>query len=166
MKTMNKKGQGAMEYLMTYGWAILVVLIVGIVLWQLGIFSGIGGGANRASGFNVLAPVDKTIYGTGTTVNFTLENRAGNAITITAVGTTVTGASSCTVYYNATTDLTIGTDPVPMSAGQSKDVECTVATAMLEGDQFAVELDITYEERIAGKVLTKHDGGTIRGIAD
>ena len=41
MKLKNK-GQGAMEYLMTYGWAILVVMIVGVVLWQLGVFGGVG----------------------------------------------------------------------------------------------------------------------------
>ena len=34
----NLKGQGAMEYLMTYSWAILVVAIVGMVLWQIGVF--------------------------------------------------------------------------------------------------------------------------------
>jgi len=33
------KGQGAMEILLTYGWAILVVIIVGVVLWQMGIFN-------------------------------------------------------------------------------------------------------------------------------
>jgi len=37
--TMKKTGQGAMEYLMTYGWAILVVIIVGVVLWQMGLFN-------------------------------------------------------------------------------------------------------------------------------
>ena len=36
---MNKKGQGAMEYLMTYGWAIIIVIIVGVALWRLGIFT-------------------------------------------------------------------------------------------------------------------------------
>ena len=38
-KLLGMRGQGAMEYLMTYGWAILVVMIVGIVMWQLGIFN-------------------------------------------------------------------------------------------------------------------------------
>jgi hypothetical protein len=33
------KGQGAMEYLTTYGWAILVVVIVGLVLYQAGVFN-------------------------------------------------------------------------------------------------------------------------------
>src|SRR3989344_3213716 len=39
----NKKGQAAMEFLMTYGWAILVVLIAVAALYALGIFSGGGG---------------------------------------------------------------------------------------------------------------------------
>jgi len=34
-----KKSQAAMEFLMTYGWAILVVLIVIGVFWQMGIFN-------------------------------------------------------------------------------------------------------------------------------
>ena len=33
------KGQGAMEYLTTYGWAILVVVIIGLVLFQAGVFN-------------------------------------------------------------------------------------------------------------------------------
>ncbi len=35
----NRKGQSAMEYLMTYGWAIIIVIIVGVVLWKLNIFT-------------------------------------------------------------------------------------------------------------------------------
>jgi hypothetical protein len=35
----STKGQGAMEYLTTYGWAILVVVIVGLVLYQAGVFN-------------------------------------------------------------------------------------------------------------------------------
>ena len=36
---MNKRAQSAMEYLMTYGWAILVVLIALGALFYLGVFS-------------------------------------------------------------------------------------------------------------------------------
>ena len=34
-----KKAQSAMEYLMTYGWAILIVIIVAAALYALGIFT-------------------------------------------------------------------------------------------------------------------------------
>ena len=35
----NKKAQSAMEYLMTYGWAILIIAIVLAALFSLGVFS-------------------------------------------------------------------------------------------------------------------------------
>ena len=35
----NRKAQTSMEYLMTYGWAIIIVIIVGVALWRLGIFT-------------------------------------------------------------------------------------------------------------------------------
>ncbi|RLC40838.1 MAG: hypothetical protein DRH44_08080, partial [Candidatus Coatesbacteria bacterium] len=77
------KGQGAMEYLMTYGWAILVVMIVGVVLWQLGVFGGAGGGVNRATGFTTIKCFDRTIQlkdSTNLTATFT--NAAGTPVTI------------------------------------------------------------------------------------
>ena len=41
----SKKGQSAMEYLMTYGWSILIIAIVLVSLFELGIF-----GNNSLSG--------------------------------------------------------------------------------------------------------------------
>jgi hypothetical protein len=41
-KKRSDKSQSAMEYLMTYGWAILIIAVVLGVLFQLGVFSGIG----------------------------------------------------------------------------------------------------------------------------
>ena len=36
----RSKAQSAMEYLMTYGWAILVIAVVLGALFELGVFSG------------------------------------------------------------------------------------------------------------------------------
>jgi len=36
---MRKKAQTAMEYLMTYGWAILIIIVVVAALYALGVFS-------------------------------------------------------------------------------------------------------------------------------
>jgi len=33
------KGQAALEFLMTYGWAILIVIAVAIALWRMGVLS-------------------------------------------------------------------------------------------------------------------------------
>ena len=39
MKKAHKKGQGALEYLMTYGWALLIIVVVGAALYALGVFT-------------------------------------------------------------------------------------------------------------------------------
>lgn len=35
----GRKGQGALEYLTTYGWAVLVVISVGLIMWKFGLFN-------------------------------------------------------------------------------------------------------------------------------
>ncbi len=35
------RSQSAMEYLMTYGWAILIISVVLAALFRLGVFSGV-----------------------------------------------------------------------------------------------------------------------------
>lgn len=39
MKVDSKKGQAALEFLMTYGWAILILAVVVSLLWQAGVFN-------------------------------------------------------------------------------------------------------------------------------
>ncbi len=78
MKKMDSKGQGAMEYLMTYGWAIMVVMIVGVVLWQMGIFK-MGSGGTGMSGFGAVKPLDHTSTGAGN-LDLTLTNGVGARI--------------------------------------------------------------------------------------
>lgn len=34
-----RRGQGSLEFLMTYGWVLLVILVVMVVMWQWGLFS-------------------------------------------------------------------------------------------------------------------------------
>ena len=55
---MKKKGQSAMEYLMTYGWAILIVIVVVAALYSMGVFSGGGGGVPCSPCFSTFAYID------------------------------------------------------------------------------------------------------------
>jgi hypothetical protein len=50
------RAQGAMEYLMTYGWAILLIMIVGVAMWQLGIFNTGSTIPTTSTGFEALKP--------------------------------------------------------------------------------------------------------------
>jgi len=87
------KGQTAVEYLMTYGWAILIILIVAGVLAYYGIFAPAGFLGPSASGFSqvyVLSPWD---FKTDGNLTIQIENRVGTSINVTniygAVGTSV-----------------------------------------------------------------------------
>ncbi len=54
---MIRRGQGALEYLMTYGWAILVVMVVGITMWHLGMFNMGSAIPPTSTGFSVMKPL-------------------------------------------------------------------------------------------------------------
>ena len=155
MKTMNKKGQGAMEYLMTYGWAILVVLIVGIVLWQLGIFSGLGGSANKSLGFSggKVGIIDASIKcTTAQALTFTVSNQAGASLS--NLNVTATG---CTLAANVTQDYT-------MIAGGTQEIAfgtCTSISTTAGDKNDIIDVTIEYNERVAGTVISRTQTGRI-----
>jgi len=61
---MNKKSQSAMEYLMTYGWAILVVLIALGALFYLGVFTpAVPNTVNIPAPFSYIDILPKTASG-------------------------------------------------------------------------------------------------------
>ena len=46
-----KKGQGAIEYLMTYGWALLVIVVVGAALYASGVLNPASYVTNKCTAF-------------------------------------------------------------------------------------------------------------------
>jgi hypothetical protein len=100
LKRSVSRGQGAMEYLMTYGWAILVVMIVGIAMWRLGVFN-MGSSTPTSSGFSTLKPLLATcqiktqpIVSPGTPINgFACQfvNAAGTNVRLRDLHLTVDG---------------------------------------------------------------------------
>jgi len=87
------KGQTALEYLITYGWAILVILVVLAVLWYYGVFSPgkwAGESVSEGSAFKV---VDKQL--TGNTLTLILGDKTGGQTTISLVEAAgdITGSS-------------------------------------------------------------------------
>src|SRR3989344_7475382 len=96
------KGQSAMEYLMTYGWAILVVVAVVAALYGLGVFRG-GGNVGCSPCFGYFAFVD---YSNGTLV---IRNGPNEINTITL--TSPSGASITPTTAVAGVSLTITNIP-------------------------------------------------------
>jgi len=72
-----------MEYLMTYGWAILIIIVVGISMWQMGLFSPGAAIATSFSGFSTLRPIEQyCVAGPGgsDTLTVVLANTAGRSV--------------------------------------------------------------------------------------
>ena len=119
-----KKGQGAMEYLMTYGWAILVVLIVGIVLWKTGLF---GTRATGQSGFDVLIPAEWKISNGVNQSTIIFRNVAGK--TLSSVSVTL-GTDGNGTYSLGTVgpgkEVTLSNANATCTAGSSAEVNATI----------------------------------------
>lgn len=159
MKFLNKKAQGAMEYLMTYGWAILVVMIVGVVLWQLGIFGGGPGAVNTASGFAKIRVLEPSIKYTGTTVTFDVVNGVG--MVISNLDTTPAGdCVSADKSISASNPAAGETVQVTLGVGF---VQCSSKSP---GQSFTVPLTFTYNQTVAGTLVSHTDTGTIMGTAE
>ena len=160
---MKRKAQAAMEYLMTYGWAILIVIIVAAALYALGIFDpGTWTGA-RATGFtNVGAPSSggwKLAAAVGPNqFTMVMSNNLPSRISIDPTATTVTvGATACTgvgVLGNTTDAQIVGIgSPFNVTAN------CGVQTA---GSAYTTTVTITYDNLDTG--LTGFtESGTLTG---
>ena len=101
-----KKGQAALDFLMTYGWAIALVVIVAAALFALGVFDVSNFVGTKASGFSGVGVAGWQMQGTVLSVKFT--NQVGQRINITGasavIGTeTKTNLTATTLDNGATT---------------------------------------------------------------
>src|SRR3989344_9280491 len=124
---MKKRGQAAMEFLMTYGWAILAAIIVVGVLWYL-----IGSPGNLAGNkFTISSPLVSNAMsitagaaGAGT-IALEFRNGAGEDIIVTQVKI----APDCDLAANAPVNIV----DVPIAAGVIDDVLVTCPLALTSG---------------------------------
>jgi len=101
---LSRKGQQSLEYLLTHSWAIMVVLLIGGLLWRMGVFSP-SKGEKTIRGFSGLEVVDFGIYGNPSnhhcTVLLTMVNNRANPVRVTGMSTsinsqeTIPGARGC-----------------------------------------------------------------------
>ena len=172
----RRKGQSAMEYLMTYGWAILVVMIVGIAMWRLGVFS-MSPSTLTFTGFAKMKP---QLAGTGLshdgTMTLVMTNGVGAPIYIKKPGVnmSIQGsycasdsigcvdtslAADCTEFQGCLN----GQDCGPIAPGDNFKIVfegCKPGTA---GSVYVADVSINYRVSI-GSASTDHtESGSIRG---
>ncbi|SRR3989344_1518983 len=156
----QKKGQAAMEFLMTYGWAILAAIVAIGVLAYFGVFS-----PGKIAGSNAI--VNNPFYAASWQVNTTdanleLLNNGGDTVKVYNVTVTGSGTSTGTVcggtgYF--------GLNTISMDPGAQKLIvsHCT-GTALTVGNNFAGNIQIQYFK--SGSALNQSATGTIRAAID
>ncbi len=175
MKKIGNKGQGAMEYLMTYGWAILVVMIVGVVLWQLGVFGG-GPGTATATDFSKIKPLNpgEIQLTANKNISAIFLNGAGNTITLTAANITFTAPSGATCGPAAYAKLAGTTGVIPnlnvvgntLSVGQGDTFDLTIdgcTNLGTTGGRYSSEICMVYDIEVGGFTRTRIECGKVSG---
>lgn len=85
------RGQVALEFLLTYGWAILLITVIALLLWQMGVFNPAGQVRPGSSGFWGVVPFEDFTYNDEGVLMIPISNKVGGRIDITAVNATVEG---------------------------------------------------------------------------
>ncbi len=89
----SKKAQSALEYMMTYGWAILVIVIVAVILYSMGIFNPSSNITSGYTGFvNMPVLAQDCISNVGLFIY--VGNSVGHTITITTINVTLQNGST------------------------------------------------------------------------
>ncbi len=187
MKFLGKKGQGAMEYLMTYGWAILVVMIVGVVLWQLGIFNPPA--STTVTKFVKIRPlnpgqIEQKADANADGLSVVFVNLAGDTVHIKNIDVNYTSPpGDCTPSGSGTVTLPDGTSrtiandgdlqsggvdeslPVPQDGTFSLKFLCANADkpALASGSRYELTMKIGYEISVGGFPQNRTETGIIKG---
>ncbi len=90
---------------MTYGWAILIVIAIIAVAWQMGVFKLSGECQKGASGFWGVVPTDFIMAANGN-LTLSLTNNVGAPVNVTSINATMGGTSDAN--NTLTTDVPAG----------------------------------------------------------
>ncbi len=163
---MNRKGQAAMEYLMTYGWALLVIVIVISVLLLLNI-----GPQSQCNLDDPSLRCDQVLpviteSGTSKNLHVVLNNGKSNGISVTKM--------ACSKDNAVTPAYVPLASPVNIPAGSRASIKfvCGDAVNLQQGGTFSGKVFIQYKadndptgypERVAsGGIVAKDTGaGTV-----
>ena len=157
-----RKGQAAMEFLMTYGWAILVVLAAIAALAYFGVLSPSRFLPERCDFPAGLTCIDKAVVdGSQNTIVMAMTNNIGGSVNISNIA-----ESSTTTACGAISDITVGgaAPPVTVINGQRFIINVTCSTDLISGDRFKSDLVVTYINSDTG--LSHPSTGTVSGKVD
>ena len=154
---MHNKAQAALEFLTTYAWAFLVIIIMVGSLAYFGVLSpskllpdrcnfGPEVGCNK----NTMV-VDNVL---DNTLNMRLGNNAGTPVTVTSatVTTDVTTAGTCAAQIN---NAAISAFSWASDAAITFNADCTTGTSLVPKEKIKFNIEINYYPTAAGSTYAK-----------
>jgi len=151
-----KKAQAAMEYLMTYGWAILIVIIVAAALVALGVFDPCTWSPPAATGFSVFTVPSGGWNYNSTGFEIVLKNTmGGGSVEVTDIDATY-GSTSSSSITPANATLGVGDQQTFLvNSGFGNSAPAT-------GSCYSLDVVVTYK---TAQGLSSTESGTITGRA-
>lgn len=140
-----KKGQGALEYLMTYGWALLIIVVVGAALYALGILNPASYVKSTCSGFTYFQYRDQKLD-------------AGNYTLVVLNSDQEVNITGLRVNSK---DAVMRSPANTTSPGKQETINGDVITGKAPGDSYDYEVVITYN--VMGGISGKTDRATCTG---
>jgi len=128
---MKLKGQGALEYLMTYGWALLIIVVVGAALFALGVFTPTA--AESCTGFSGVQYQDHLMTATVFTIEITNTEGADIEITQVQVGTKNTDPVWLNVSAGSKSTIVGTIDPTDKAAGDTYSEDVAISYNVIDG---------------------------------
>ncbi|MBI5061057.1 MAG: hypothetical protein HZB67_01985 [Candidatus Aenigmarchaeota archaeon] len=155
---MKRKGQGALEYLMTYGWALLIIVVVAAALYALGVLNPATYASSQCRGFTYFTWQSQKLTAGG---GYETQIQNGNQnveITGIKIGTMAASATPTTLTVGGVSKLNQNiTSGSIIVVSTSSDV-----TDKTKGDTFSgYQLEITYN--IDGGIQGKTDIASCTG---
>ena len=157
----NIKGQSALEFLTTYGWAFLIILIMVGTLAYFGILNPSKILPNRCNIGSEFQCIDFQVSATADTFRIRLKNNVGEPIAISSVTFDSEGATK----YTCTTLTTPASLPSAWVSGNVIDFAwsgCNSAAAgMVAGEKGKVLITLTYNTVASGTNYAKTTKGEV-----
>ncbi len=158
----SKRSQSALEYMMTYGWAILIIVIVAVILYSMGIFNPSSSVTFTSSGFSPFTVSSSLCNNLGykiAVIAGPIPNNA-NSLTISKVYlTSATGANTTTASYTLT-------NPVTLKSGQSATILIPTVACNAANVHYSMSANIEYSYTVPTIGLqTINTTGTVAGTS-
>lgn len=151
----QKRAQSSLEYLVTYGWAIFILVLIIAIMWYMGVFNNINiaGPATRSTGFSAFQHIDHKVNTTGAVI--ILANSITRSVTINSVSVGVSDGAPDTVCTAV---------PTSIGANGNFTITCTSLPQggmSLDTNPYDFTVTIGFTDGVSGNAHTEI--GSIRG---